>query len=245
MVSSYPQRSLVVSLALSLLPLAGCIAHPRQAFDQASASAVKRIAVVEPPAVARYSVNYIKSAAGVFGLVGGLAKASDITTKADEITAKGRQLGVPNLAATIATELEKELASAGYDVSRERATGSDAGEGTGPVSAPASAEADAVLRIRLITVGFRAETSLSDYRPSIRAVVTLTSTRNQSVLYTERLAYGVDSGNDTITMLPVDPKYSFKDFDALMQNSEKAFEGLTKGAAVVAAHVAGKLSRPR
>ena len=234
MASSRIWRLLVASLALSVLALAGCVTHQRQAFDQASATAVKRIVIVEPPAVARYSVYYIKSGAGAFGALGGFAKASDISEKADTITAKGRQLDVPNLAAMIATELERELASAGYQVSRSAA------------STPASSsEADAVLRIQLVSAGFWAETSVSPYQPSIRAQVTLTSTKNQSVLYTERLGYGRDYSNDTITMLPADPKYSFGDFETLMKNGDKAFEGLNKGAGVIAAHVAGKLRQPR
>jgi hypothetical protein len=241
MASSRIWRLLVASLALSVLALAGCVTHQRQAFDQASATAVKRIVIVEPPAVARYSVYYIKSGAGAFGALGGFAKASDISEKADTITAKGRQLGVPSLTAMIATELEGELTRAGYEVSRERAAGP--GDSTKPVSTPASTQADAVLRIQLVSAGFWAETSVSPYQPSIRGQVTLTSTRNQSVLYTERLAYGRDYSNDTITVLPADSKYSFNDFDTLMKNGDKAFEGLTKGARVIAAHVAGKLRR--
>jgi hypothetical protein len=235
----------IKSIAVACLALAvsACVTHPNQSLDASAKTNIKRIAVVEVRPAQNYSVNYIKSGAGVFGLVGGLVKASDLTAKSEQITTKIKENGNPDIANFITEGLVRGLREKGYVVTTVKPAypATNAGTEKQATNQYAPVDADAVLEITLIAVGFWATSSLDDYQPTIRTSVTLTSARNGAVLYTERLTSGVDFDNSTIKKLDSDPKYSYKNFEALSNSLSQATDGLRAGATDIVKHVVAAL----
>jgi len=238
------RSGLAVLLAISVC---GCVTYPRQALDKKSMSGVKRIAILpvsENPA--EYRINMLKHPAGLFGALGGLALASELQQKSATITEAARRLGSPDIAAMLAAELESRLAGAGYTVVRlptlKQKVRTDIDLGSLPF--PPKDDVDAVLVVSMRTVGFWAESFVSDYRPEIRAVVVLAASDTRSALYAETLAYGIDYPTSQALLLAPDAKYSYADFDALVRNARQAFEGLRNGAPIIASRVAAGLDVP-
>jgi len=234
----------VLALAASL---SGCVTHPRQPFAEASRPAIRKIAILPvSPDPQRYEINVIRNGAAVFGLLGGLVLLSELNARTDRISEAGRRYGTPDIGALIARELERRLTRAGYAAVRMETVRQKLKmqPDLSTLPFPTKAEADAVLVISMQTVGFWAESVNTAYRPEIRVVAALAETDTRKMIYAETFTYGVDYlGSDAIQIEP-EPKYSYADFKSLERNTRRAFEGLRKGASVIASRVAVALAPP-
>ncbi len=197
---------------------------------------IKRIIVAVSPVTA-YHVTI--GAVGL-GAIGGAVKSSDTAEKSKQLTEKARELGVPDIGATIADGLEKELAKRGYEIIRGKGVKVESPEDSQTDAQPDAPqqEADAVLSVILLSPGFRAQHAVTDYHPNIRALVSLRDPKSRAVLHSTRVVYGDTYLSSGTTVLPVDSKYSYPSFEALLANAGEAFEGLAKGVAPVVSAIA-------
>jgi hypothetical protein len=222
---------------LAALSMAVCCFHFAHAADEAR---IKRIIVAVSPG-AKYRVAI---AATGLGGIGGAANAQDTARKSEQINEKARELGVPNIGPTIAARLEKALEKKGYEIVREKHAKADGPSNDADAdSEPESPrdDADAVLTVLLVSPGFLAMNPAAAYRPNIRALVKLRDPKSRAVLRSARIVYGQTYLPAGTTVLPVDPKYSYSSFDALLAKAGEAFEGYAKGAEPIAAAIAAEI----
>lgn len=258
--STIKLSSLVRNLILVLtFFLCGCVSIPQQKFDAANNAGIKKIALLQVPLPADYSVSYDAGGAGfaagfLGGLVGGIIVASivsaDISSKSSTFTQKVKAKNL-SLSAEMAHALERELRANHYDVvylSDQKPELRDGEDGQVLDFSKIQTDADAILAVIVPLIGYRAVPSTSEepsgeqYVPWIRTHARLVARKNNTPLYIQLINYGPQLGKrDEIHYIPANPKYAFSSYDELLEKTDEAIQGLRKGIGPIAAKIASDL----
>ncbi len=176
----------------------------------------------------------------MFGLIGGLAQASDMQSKTNQYTDKMRQMNL-QMGAEIAQALQRELKNQNYEIiylSDQRPAIKN--ENQADYSAVRT-DADAILDVWYVTVGYLFTAGSLDYKPWIRVSARLISAKDQSPLYFRAFNYGADLTSEGIENIGADPKYAYRNFDLLMNKADESAEGLKSGVNPIAVRMGEQL----
>lgn len=231
-------RTYVLLGALALL--VGCGAIPKQDFNAAANTHIKKIKVVTGTEPDEYLVQLVNHPGGSFGLIGGMVAAADMASKSSTFTEAAK----PKTPALFGV-IENELASLGsdgvYDVDISGLRQGDNGKFLEDYKSVAG-DADAVLDIRLKIIGYRALYPTSPYVPTVMATSQLVDVKTNQVLYEATVHYGEPwIKRDGLVQIDNDNSYAFNNFEDLTSHVDRAAEGMVVGAKAVAQRIKADL----
>lgn len=231
-------RTLVLLGAVAML--VGCGAIPKQDFNAAANTHIKKIVVVTGTEPDEYLVQLVNHPGGSFGLIGGLVAAADMASKSSTFTAAAKPK-----APGIFSVMEQELATLSSDGPYElEIAGVRQGDNSKFLEdyKGVAGDADAVLDIRLKIIGYRALYPTSPYVPTVMATSQLVDVKTNQVLYEATVHYGEPwIKRDGLVQIDNDSSYAFNDFDALTSDVDRATEGMVVGAKAVADRIKADL----
>jgi hypothetical protein len=234
-------RFRLVILCAVMALLAACAGPvPRIDASVNSLSPVKTIAVIRPPEPKTYTVMNFGHPGMAFGLIGGLIAGGDQASKQDQLSAAFKAQGV-GFASHLASQIALKLGTAGYETAVEDGPWEEA---EGRYRLPfdkINSKADAVLVVSPTIVGFIATGAISDYLPTMTAVVTLLGKDRKEQLYRGFHSSGWAPKADGWKVTP--PKKTFPDFDTLMANTKASASALDNAGTAIAETVSADLRR--
>lgn len=232
---SLARKSLCI---VAILVLAACAQIPKQAFNRSANKDIKTIAILEPANSGEIAVQNLGHPGMSFGLIGGLIAAVDISAKTKEFTTLATQKSL-NYVGEYQSALVQALENHGYvvktlKVSREKSldflkTYDDL-----------DPSVDAYLDMGL-SCGYLSASSGTDYIPTVRSGVRLIKRSTKEVLYQDIVSYGYEMRAARAISIPAEPKYYFKDFEALKVGMDVAVGGLRVGFPLVANQIANDI----
>lgn len=233
-----------LSGAMSLLCvvfLSGCIGISRQAFDPRNHGNIRSIGIASLEydhriSIRRYNPLYILM--GSTGLVmQNLAmeeKSSRYMRHMHGFTERCVQ--------TALHDLRNALSSQGYAV---HMLGMGYWEAMKRAHAHQLAGIDAVLRLRIESLGFRSGGVSSPYRPSIIMTARLIDPFSRDVLYADRLAIGYKRSDRRMTVLDFGQQpYSYDSLDELIAHARENARGMLMATQTVVHRIAADLKQP-
>lgn len=211
----------LVMLSMVAVLTVGCASTPKQSFNAAANTHVKKVAVINPPAVERVNINILAHPGSSFGLIGGLVAAADMESKTGSYN---QALGAnkPDWGAYTQQQMTSALQSAGYSV--ESLAVRQKGD-TEHLSKYPSTTADAFLDY-YFGVAHLAAGPTTNYVPSVNLNVRLVDAKKQTVLYEESLSSGLTT--NTATTAASAPK-EYKNMAELNANAAESAETLKQG----------------
>jgi hypothetical protein len=142
----------------------------------------------------------------------------------------------------LADAIKAELMNGGYAVSfLEYQRPVNDGEDE-PDYSLVETDADAILDVSFVKVGYLSDAGSSDYLPWLLVKARLLARKDKSTLYTHQFSYGAKlSSDEGIAHFQSAQKYTYGDFDTLMAQSTEAAEGLRMGIPLIATRLAAEL----
>jgi hypothetical protein len=221
--------------------LAGCAQVPRQAFNAAAATHIKKVVVTHAPNQDHYQINIVGHPGMSFGLVGGLVAAADMHSKGSQLT-KAIDPGETRVQERFGQTLSARLKSAGFEpeiVVLPRETQ----EADALALAKQRNPNDAVLLVD-VSAGYWAAGPSSDYFPRLVAKVKAVDTKTEKILYEDTISYGYAMPQAQTVHLASEPTYRFRNMEELVVDPGRTRAGLYAGVEAVAQQIALDLKRP-
>ena len=205
-----------------LLAVASCAA-PTKRLAPETAKKLHKLALLDVPEPQKYGATnlYLE---GVF--LGGVVNMQHSDQLTQAMHEKGFSVSQPF------TEcLARKLRDAGFEVERMQVTRKPSRPG---FELQGKTDADALLNVG-IGAGYVSAHGVDDYIPSVGARAELLENRTgqQSQIYMERYWYGYTSSSAEGIKIDASPTYRYGSFDALLQSSAQAGEGLREGALLI------------
>lgn len=216
------------------LLISGCVTAQQVDLDKAANPTLRKIALmpVDPPK--NVIVANIGSPAMAFGAIGGLiAGANDAnhsSTYADMLKAGKVELA-PAMTAAVQTELRK----AGFTVvtitdqkptlSPDRKTLDYSGIRT---------DADAILAVRIATVGYMSPQFSTTYRPWVAATAVLFDAKTKKTLYVRTFSAGYEMKVKNAIHVDTSARFKYANFDDLSARFADSVDGLIEGETLIA-----------
>jgi hypothetical protein len=237
----YSMRTSRAWVVAAAVLLAGC-AQPvvRQAYNAEANQGIKQVVVAQLPNQKSFEVAILGHPGTSFGLIGGLVAAADMQTKTNKLTA-AVDASQTRLQDHFSSLLRDGLTAQGYaveiimlpqDMDVEQAV----------AHVKAGSKADAVL-VAQVRGGFWAAGPTTDYQPRIEAQLRAVRFDTGATVYEDTFAYGYNANQKDIVHIAADPKYKFKDIDALIGNVPLARESWLEGLRLISAQVLKDVER--
>lgn len=221
--------------------MTGCAVQPlpRQAFNAAAAGHIKTVVVTQSPNQDTYEAAVLGHPGMSFGLIGGLVAAADMQSKSSKLTA-AIDANETRLQQRFAERLVERLRESGYDA-QVAAVPKDAKEEQALAAARQARSGDAVLLVTVVGAYWAAGPS-TDYFPRLLVKVKELDAGGKT-LYEDTFTYGYAVANAQTVHLASDPKFRFKDIDALTADPATTRDGLYQGVEAVVGQIASDLKK--
>jgi len=207
--------------------------------DPVAITKVKTISVIRSPEPKTYVVMNFGHPGMGFGLVGGLIVAADLSSKQDRITQSIKEQKLPPVSTILADNIAARLKAKGYDVRVEDGPWEENGNGFKIDFEKIKSSSDTVLVVAPGMYGFVTTSVVSDYMPTITAVVTLLGKNRKEPLYRGYHATGWQPKAEGWRHSP--SKTTFANFDVLMADPKKTAVALNDATERIANTVAEDL----
>ena len=225
------------------------------AFDAAANADIKKIVILKSskPAILVERMGAIEVERGapvsvgaffVFGAIGGLAAAGageKIRADSKEVSAKFKALGF-DLHDVYADEMKNALERAGYEARVVTVERTMATKLVADLTGVGNAD-EAVLDLGIVMPRIARGKEGTRLLPGFATLVRLARPGGQTVVYRAAVSYSDIPRTLVATLIPLDDKYAFENYDALLQNDKLAVEAYQVGAAAVAERIAADLKR--
>jgi hypothetical protein len=137
--------------------------------------------------------------------------------------------------------LKEGLSAQGYDV-QIVVLPADMDADKAVAHVKAGNKTDAVLVVQALG-GFWAAGPTTDYQPRITARFRAVRLDTGATVYEDTITYGYDTNQKDVVHIPADPRYRFKDMDALVGNVPLARESLREGLRLISVQVLSDVQR--
>lgn len=232
------------ALMAAVALLAGCAQPPmKQSFDRdRAAKTIKTVIVAQRTNQDTYTVSFEGLPGQDLGAVAALIQGADEKARSDRLT-KAIGPAETRLQERFSAKLQQKLAAAGYETRHVvlPSIPSKDEELLAQVKAR-GLHGDAVLAIGMFGE-YTAVGAGGEHLPKISAHLRAVDTASGALLYQESLAYCAKRAGSDAAVLPCDPRYRFRNFEALVADATQAREGLMAGLEPLAARVAADLKR--
>lgn len=225
-----------------LFALSGCSSLPKQQYNKEASGSIKKIALLKPKPREKYAVFYFNHPGMNFGLIGGLAAASEFSSKESSFQQAIRGIAFQP-ADDFIKQLEIKMQGRGYELITIDDDPSKLKEASFRTQYPPS-DADAYLDTYFGVFGYLAGGPASEYKPSAFVAVRLVEKQRNTLLYAEEIRVGEGFGvREEHAYLGYDEKYIFRSFNELIAAPQKSIEGLSSVVDRVTTHIARALDR--
>jgi len=237
-------RKYLVSIVSGMIVLlfSGCTKVPNLDYNAQMNRDIHTIAIIPPKKIEDIGVFYFNHPGTSFGLIGGLAAAAEFSSKK--------------------TAYNNLIKSTKFDANRyfmERLSGYLKGEGYRVLVLPydkrrdndymkkyPNTNADALLDVVVLDLGYIAGSPSSSYKPTVRAKVKMIKRGNHTTLYEKYIGAGESFAlSDEADYAGDDTAHHYKDFDALKKDAQESVEGIKKALDMVAKHIADALKKSK
>jgi hypothetical protein len=213
----------------------GCAAPTkRQAYNADANSQIREVVIAQMQNQESFEAVIIGHPAESFGLVGGLLAAAETQHKSNRLTA-AVDAAQTKLQERFSQMLQEGLVAQGYSV-RVLVVPKDVGEDQVLAFVRKAAKADAVL-VAAISGGYWAAGPMSDYQPRLQAQLQAVKLDSGATLYEDTFTYGLSYGTPDTVHFAADPKYRFRDVDAMVADPARVREGWVEGLKLITAQV--------
>jgi len=241
-------KSSLLSIAASCVIFiqgAYCAPVQKTEIDKAVKSQIKRIALIPIGEPQNVQVIYIGGAAGLFGVLGGLAQGSENAEQSKKFVSLIKDIK-PTLSETLTIALTQALKEDGYEVS--------IADGQKPKYladkkildfSEVKVDADVILCVGYGAVAYMCSSAKfsARYQPWLIIKVQIVDAKTKNDVYSKFFNYGRETRIRDAVKLPADKKYNYKSADDIMAHSTEAFGGIVDGEKAVAKEVGGDLKQ--
>jgi hypothetical protein len=203
----------VLSAALLLSLLAACASAPQKQASKQTLAEIKTIVILRPPEPKTYAAMYFTGPASLFGAIGGLIAAGDISKKQDTLTAAFKVQNY-SFCPRVADKIAANLTAMGYQARAEDGPWEEYGAGYKFHPEKLKTDADATMILVPGLTGFVAQSTFHDYLPTMVISAKLVGRDGKEELYLTKNVVGWEPKFGDWRMIPA--KTRFANFDALM-----------------------------
>jgi hypothetical protein len=235
-------RNTTIAALTAAAPLSACAQAPtRQAFNREAAAVAKAVVVTQAPNEEGYGINVMNHPGQYFGLIGGLVQVSEASAKMQRLNT-AVDPAQTRLRERFGGRLRERLGAAGYE-SSAAVVPSPLKDDQFLANVKQQTQADLFVRVEL-DAAYLAQTPTSDYVPHINVSVKAFDSKTGAALYEERFSYALPLLGTKAIHIEPDPRYRFKDMEALVADPQKARDGWFAGVDAISEKVALDLRKP-
>jgi len=236
------QRLRCFLVIATIAMITGCVGPvPKIDSSPSALTNVKTIAVIRSPEPKIYTVANFGHPGMAFGLVGGLVVAADQNSKQNRLTEAIKEKNTEPTSGSLAESIANQLTRRGFEASVEEGPWEESDGKFKLDFEKITSTADVVLVVAPTIVGFIATGALSDYVPTLAAIVTLLGKDRKEPIYRGFHVAGWKPKADG--WRHSSPTVTFSNFDALMSDPAKTAVTLSDAASRIAVTVAEDLKR--
>jgi len=223
----------ILSCGMAVL-IAGCVTAQQVDLDKAANSRLRRIALVPVDPPKNVIVANIGSPAMAFGAIGGLMAGIN---DADHSSAYKEMLNSKKveLAPALTAALQDELRKSGFEVvtiTDQKPTLSADGKTLDYKGI--HTDADALMVVRLATVGYMSPQFSSTYRPWVAATAVLFDASTKKPIYAKTFSAGYEMKVKNAIHVDTSARFRYGSFDELSARFDDSVAGLLEGESLIA-----------
>jgi len=231
----------VLCFCLAFLSLTGCIAVPKQAFDPVKHNNIHTIGITNIEYNQKVGIRRFNPLFIIIGSSGLVMQALAQEEKSSRYMARIGDFP-QQCAQVIRRQLQHDLISRGYVVVQ---TDKDFWPTMKQVQKQALPALDALLRIKVKRIGFRAGGAYAPYRPSIMLSAKLIDIRSRKVLYEDTIAIGYKPSDMRMTILKLPSgKQTYPTLNSLLADAETSTQGIVRAMHIAVGQIATDLKQP-
>jgi hypothetical protein len=220
----------------------GCATFHHQSYHRGASPSAPRLVVLDMLVPRKIRVVNAGGVSGAFGLIGMVIGESEEQRKTSRFTDRTWDR-VSDMGERMVQSVGDELRKSGYVVTRLRdrwpLQKGEVDDDDDRDYSQIAADADAILDLSFVTVGYFAQTA--DYRPWVVVRARMISMKDKSRLYAQEFSYGDGRPDKTNEHFAAEPGYAYRSFDALMDKADEASAGLSAAVAPIAGRISEQL----
>jgi len=210
-------------LLLASLCLQGCASLSKQAFDSKHHPDIHNIVISKIEFEQKITLRRYNPIYAIIGVSGLITEQLAMEQKSARYKARVGDV-VPECKAFILQQIVSGLQAQGYHVETVK-TGY--WQTLKRLHTAQLADADAIMRVRIKRLGFRAESINAAYQPSIMLSVELIETGSRKVLYKKDLGIGYKPSGYRLTSIEYDrSQYTYPSLINLLQHAKESKQGI-------------------
>lgn len=220
--------------AIFALFLGGCVSVPNVDADRATTSRIKKITLLAIPAPREIPVANLGGAAGAFGLVGGLVQAGVNSSHAKQFAGYLASKKI-DLAHSLEDAVIAALKEDGFEVMVDRNQKPKlAPDGKSDDFSNVQVDADAILSVWSVSIGYISPPNSSHYEPSGIVKVRLLDAKTKTDLYYKTFVIGWKLPMKESIYLETDDEFRYKSIEEFTIHEDEAVQGLFAAQKLVA-----------
>lgn len=228
-------------LLLAGLSLAGCIAVPKQAFDPAAHRNIHSIALANIEFDGKITIKRYNP---LFILIGSSGYLMQNMAQEERTARYMSRIGnFPTHCETaIRRQLLDNLTRQGYEV---REIGMDFWPAMKAARAHQLPGVDAILRIRVVSLGYRANGASVPYQPSVRITAKMVDLVSRETLYEDTVAIGYKPSDMRMSILKLPSNtYHYPKLNHLLMDAGHSTTGIMQAMNTVVGRITADLKQP-
>jgi len=212
----------------------------KQAFDAIHHPEIQNIVISDIEYNGKITLRRNNPVYAIIGMSGMMMQQMAMEVKSARYTALTGDVA-SSCETFILKQLESNLTAQGYHV---KTVTSGFWQTMKLTRTPALADTDAIMRVTIKRLGFRAESVAAPNQPSIMLSVTLIKPKSREVLYKKDFGIGYKASGYHLTRIDYDrSRYSYPSLSSLMQHALQSKQGLMIALSQTAGHISSDLKK--
>jgi hypothetical protein len=225
---------LAVLLCVMALLISGCVTAQQIDLDKAANNRLRKIALmpVDPPQ--NVIVQNIGSPAMAFGAIGGLIAGTNDAGHSNTYAEMLKTRKV-ELASVMTAAIQDELRKSGFEVvtiTDQKPKVSENGKTLDYKGI--HTDADALMVVRIATVGFMSPQFSSSYRPWVAVTAVVFDAKTEKPIYVKTFSAGYEMKVKNAIHVDTSARFKYGNFDDLSARFDDSVAGLTEGESLIA-----------
>jgi hypothetical protein len=234
-------RVLKFWILAAVVLLGGCAQTAvRQAYNAEANKAINQVVIAQLPNQKSFEVAILGHPGASFGLIGGLIAAADMQNKTNKLST-AVDPAQTRLQDHLSGLLREGLVAQGYDA-QVLVLPQDMDVDKAVAHVKANTKADAVLVVQA-RGGYWAAGPTTDYQPRVDVKLKAVRFDTGATVYEDTMTYGYDTNRKDVLHIQADPKYRFKDIDALVGSAPMVRESWLEGLRLISVQIIKDVQR--
>ncbi len=227
-------------LVVAALLMTACIAVPKQRFDARAHPEIRTLGIADIEYNHRISIRRNNPVFALIGISGLLVQQWMMEKISRHYESRVGDSLAMACEASVMKGLRRNLKKSGFKV---RMLHIGFWQAIKLAHAHRLRGVDAVLRVRIKQLGFRAGSITAPLSPSLIVTASLVEPRSKEILYTNTVAMGYNPRTSHMTVLKQRGSHSYPDFKALLAHARESRNDLLAALDLASDHIARELGR--